>query len=325
MDIFFNQAYANLYKDIEGQCTTFHFQCKYGEIIHIFILRKIKWSIDNNYYYDIVTPYGYGGPLILACQDIQKLMNEYYVAFSDYCNKNNIICEFIRFHLFDNVDVRKYYYGETKATLENVIVNTTGSYEDIWKNYNHKIRKNVNKALKQGLTVVYEENDKHLDAFLDIYYTTMKRNNASQFYYFKKEYFEQIVHSLFGSFVFFYIFYENKIISTELVLFSKNYAYSFLGGTNENYYDYRPNDLLKNEIIKWCNLKNIQKFILGGGHQSGDGIYIYKRFFANEPDVMFYTGKYIFNKSKYTYFVEKRKEENSEFDLNSNYFPLYRA
>ena len=325
-DLYFNPNYAKVYKDIDGDSDTFVFDSPYGKITYTYILRKIKWPIDGQTYFDIVTPYGYGGPYCENVTDMQQLMAAYREAFTKHCVEHNIICEFHRFHLFDNVDFRENYFGETIELSANVVVNTKGDFEnDIWNRYDRKVRKNVRKAESNGLEIIIEGNTNHLDDFLNIYDLTMDRNNADSYYYFGKEYFLNIERLLSDNFMYFHVVKDGKIISTELVLCSEKYAYSFLGGTLADYYEYRPNDYLKNEILKWCNRTGREKFILGGGYHKDDGIYKYKRCFTPDPDVMFYIGRYIFNQEVYDKAVEMRAKDDPNFDKETGYFPKYRG
>lgn len=324
-DLYFDPNYAKVYEEIDGKSETFYFSCPYGEIQNTFILRPVKWELNGKKWFDIVTPYGYGGPLVLSYTDKEKLMEAYQTAFAAYCLEHNIVCEFIRFHLFDNVDIRECYYGETANVLDNVVVDTTGQYDDIWMKYEHKVRKNVKKALNNGLEICIEQNLNHLDEFLEIYYATMDRNQATDYYYFKRSYFENIARLLPENYMYFHVMKDGKVISTELVLCSEDYAYSFLGGTNEEYYSMRPNDFLKDAIVKWCNETGKKCFVLGGGYHKDDGIYRYKRSFTKTPDVPFYVGRTILNQETYDRFVELRAAEEPDFDRESPYFPLYRV
>lgn len=324
-DLYFDPNYAKIYENIDGKSETFHFTCPYGQMRNTFILRPVKWALDGKQWFDIVTPYGYGGPVVLSCTDMEKLMAAYREAFTAYCLEHNIVCEFIRFHLFDNVDVRQHYYGETMNVLDNVVVDTALSYETIRMNYEHKVRKNVNKAISNGLTMCIERSLDHLEDFLGIYYATMDRNQATDYYYFKRSYFEDIARLLPENFMYFHVMKEGKVISTELVLCSEDYAYSFLGGTDTEYYAMRPNDFLKDAIIRWCSDTGRKYFVLGGGYHREDGIYRYKRSFTKAPDVPFYVGRAILNREAYDRFVELRAAEAPDFDRDSAYFPLYRA
>lgn len=325
-DLYFNPNYAKVYKDIDGDSDTFVFECEYGKITNTFILRKVQWEVEGQTYYDIVTPYGYGGPKTENVTDIKKLMEEYKKAFAAYCKEKNIVCEFIRFHLFDNVDVRENYYGETLHLLDNVVVDTTGDFDQkIWMSYEHKVRKNVKKALKNDLQIIIENNTDHLDDFLKIYNDTMDRNKAEDYYYFTEKYFKSIAELLPENFMYFHVVKDGVVCSTELVLCSEKYAYSFLGGTLTDYYEFRPNDFLKNEIIKWCNQTGRERFILGGGYHKEDGIYKYKRCFTPDHDVPFYAGRYIFDEEMYNKIVEIRKSVDKDFNDETGYFPKYRG
>lgn len=325
-DLYFNPNYAKVYKDIDGDSDTFVFECPFGKITYTYILRKLKWEIDGQTWYDIVTPYGYGGPYCENVTDMTQLMLAYREAFTKHCQEHNIICEFHRFHLFDNVDFRENYWGETIELLANVVVNTTGDFEnDIWNRYDRKVRKNVRKAESNELEIIIEGNTAHLDDFMNIYDKTMDRNNADPYYYFSKEYFQNIERLLPENFMYFHVLKDGKVISTELVLCSEKYAYSFLGGTLSEYYEFRPNDFLKNEILKWCNRTGREKFILGGGYHKDDGIYRYKRCFTPDSDVPFYIGRYIFNQEVYNKAIEARANEDANFDRNTGYFPTYRG
>ena len=325
-DLYFNPDYAKVYKDIDGESDTFVFECSYGKITYTFILRKIPWKINGISYFDIVTPYGYGGPLAEDVTDIVALLSEYKKAFIEYCNKRNIICEFIRFHLYDNMNVREHYYGNVLHLLDNVVVNSIGDFEsDMWMKYEYKVRKNVKKAINSGLGIIIENDLSYIEDFLSIYTNTMDRNNADDYYYFTEQYFKSIANLLPENFMYFHVVKDDKIISTELVLCSEKYAYSFLGGTLTDYYAYRPNDYLKNEIIKWCNRTGREKFILGGGYHKEDGIYKYKRCFTQDMDVPFYVGSYIFDEDIYNEIVRIRKSVDKIFDENTGYFPKYRG
>src|SRR6478735_1307981 len=81
LDVYFDDNYGKLYEKVEnGKAEIFNFNYKFGIIKNQFIKREIPIRINNEIYYDIVTPYGYGGPVIIKCEE------------------NKIVSEFIRFH-----------------------------------------------------------------------------------------------------------------------------------------------------------------------------------------------------------------------------------
>jgi len=322
-DTFFQPEYGKLYEKLEGGiCETFEYKCGTGVVHNMYIKRPVPWLVHGEQYYDVLTPYGYGGPVVVEGIASQELLFGYYAAWSAYCHKNGIAAEFIRFHLFDNTDLRDAFPGEIVHISDNVVRRLDDTMDVMWMEFEHKVRKNVKKAQSNGLTVTADVTGTELDAFLNIYYSTMERNNAKDCYYFDRAYFQSIIDTLPGRFMFFHVWHKDTIVSTELVLCSGRYVYSFLGGTLDEYYPMRPNDLLKYEIIKWSRETGHEAFILGGGYCGNDGIYRYKKAFAPGADVPFYIGRIIHNQYIYDALVEKRRLDGP---MNEGFFPQYRG
>lgn len=322
LDVFFLPEYGKLYEQIEnGECRTFCFVTDTIRIQNVFIKRPVPWLVDGVQYYDVTTPYGYGGPVVIEGTATPEMIDNYYSAWSAYCKVEKIVAEFIRFHLFDNIQLRETFPGEVIHVTENVVRQLDVSIDRIWTEFEHKVRKNVKKALNNELTVTTDSIGEQLGAFLDIYYKTMERNEAKSFYYFDRAYFQAIIDTLPGQFMFFHVWKDAVVISTELVLCSYKYVYSFLGGTLDEYYPMRPNDLLKYEIIKWSKDTGHQAFILGGGYSAHDGIYKYKKAFSQNGDVPFYIGRKVWDEYVYNKLIEMRNDSI----LNECFFPLYRG
>lgn len=121
--------------------------------------------------------------------------------------------------------------------------------------------------------------------------------------------------------MFFHAVHEGRIVSTELVIYGAEHAYSYLGGTDKETFDLRPNDFLKYEIIKWTKEKGLKSFVLGGGYGADDGIFQYKLCLAPNGVQEFYIGRRIFDRQAYDTLVALRGDE----PLNEKFFPLYRS
>ncbi len=324
-DVFFQTEYGKLYESIDGGvCETFDFSCAYGSVRHMFIKRPVPWLVDGRQYYDIRTPYGYGGPVASDVTDIDALAEAYNAAFAEYAADSGIVSAFIRFHLYDNVDLRVRYGPETVYMQDNIVCDLTPPLPEQWMRFDHKVRKNVNRAVRAGLSVLVDAAGERLDDFLRVYYDTMERNHAGTYYYFDRTYFTAIRDTLPGRYCYFHVLEDDAIVATELCLCSDKYVYSFLGGTLAEHYANRPNDLLKHEIIRWGKETGREKFILGGGYHKGDGIYSYKKAFAPYPEgeVPFYAGKTVYNPEVYGKLAARAAEGKS---LDEGYFPLYRG
>jgi len=313
--------YVEAFKDHgDGEPLLFYFESDNNRGINVVMKRDINSNglfnnnIGSNKYYDIRTPYGYGGWLFENDNDV----NEAYKLYIDWCKNNNIICEFVRFSLFDR---REDYYGEVTPRIHNIVRSLEGNFDDIYQNFERRHRKDLKKT--GDLEIIIENDGKYLDEFLDIYYSTMDRNNAEQEYYFKKDFYEKL-NSMKENIMYFHVALDGKIISTELVIMDGNNMYSYLGGTNTEYYSYHPNHFIKYHIIKWGNEHGYKNFVLGGGYGEDDGIYLFKKGFAPEGIYQFYTGQKVFNEEVYKSLVEIRKQEGLNIEGNK-YFPLYRA
>lgn len=322
-DVFFRPEYGKLYEKIEGGvCEFFEYKGADGTVRNMYIKRPVPWLVDGKQYYDVSTPYGYGGPFLADGISSPELIASYYQKWTEHCKANQIVAEFIRFHLFDNAAFRTAYPGEVVQVSNNVVRDLNPSQDEMWMQFEQKVRKNVKRAMSNGLRISIETDGSQLDEFLHIYYATMERNNAKDYYYFERSYFEDIIKTLPDSFAFFNVWHDDVMISTELVLCSDKYVYSFLGGTLDEYYPLRPNDFLKWEIIKWSKETGHTAFILGGGYGADDGIYRYKKAFAPGDDVPFYVGRSVFNEAVYKQLVAEREKAGR---FNTNYFPLYRG
>jgi len=219
--------------------------------------------------------------------------------------------------------------GEVLDNAPNVVRFLDMDENALWRDYAHKVRKNVNRARASGLRIEIDETGKRLDEFIQIYHDTMQRRNANAGYYFPRDFFEQICLNLNSQFVFFHALSGNMVVSTELVLISARYVYSFLGGTKEEFFDQRPNDLLKHHIILWGRENGKRAFVLGGGYGGPDGIYRYKLSFAPRGEIKFRTGRIIFDQQAYEKLVAMRREWEQQqgrvWVPRPDFFPMYRS
>lgn len=324
-DVFYLHAYVQAFmqeKEKNGEPVLLWYENGADRAVNVVFKRdvskdeKMAGKIPPNQYFDLVTPYGYGGFWGVVA-DYDALNRAYH----EYCCEKKYVCEFVRFELFS--EYRRNYGGQAETRTHNVVRSLALAEEELWMDFKQKVRKNVKRAKKNGLRVIWEDTEEHLPEFLDIYYGTMERSDAEKDYYFSKNFFETLGRMKENR-MYFYVVYEEKIISAELVLYGSENAYSYLGGTDQGYFDLRPNDFLKYEIIKWAKEKGLKNFVLGGGYGTDDGIFQYKTSFAPDGVVDFYTGKKIFDEDAYQYLLKLREKENP-MCRESLYFPQYRA
>jgi len=314
-DIHFTPGYAQIFSQ-EGDARLFVYEKGDQLVVYPFLLRQVTISAGN--YYDITSPYGYGGPLY--SKDVDKsLINDFYTRFQQYCQENKIITEFIRFHpLLQNHEIMSDQL-EVQRSSTVVFIDLAKDNDEIWVGYQRSNRKNIKKAEREGVKVTIEATPQHFAEFMDIYLQTMQRNLADQFYYFSPAFFNQLHLNLKNQYVYAHAWLNGQLVSTELLLYNQNYIHSFLGGTLAEYFPYRPNNLLKHEVIKWAKQQGIRYFILGGGKSDDDGIFKYKNTFSGDL-AGYYIGKKIHDWDT----VVKLTGAISQVDTDTGYFPPYR-
>ena len=312
-DVFYHPGFAKacqngLYKKHQVKCAVWEY--KNGTILYPFVLRNfLQYS-----YMDITGLYGRGG----IAQDIDDInqINKFYSAFSEYCLKAGIVCSFDRYHPI----LENHLYADHSSKLINIgkfiVLDLNNSIEQIEREYKHNHRKSIKKAERSGITFFFEDNLDHLDEFINIYKLTLIRNNADDFYYFEKEFYEGLYENLQGKFIFYYAVADGKVISCELVLFDKLYAHSFLGGTLLDYMQIGANVFLKKEIIRDLKKRKISNYCLGGGVQKDDGIYKYKLWFAPNGAISSYIGGVVYDLSAYNNLKIYMDSQNISFDSN---------
>jgi hypothetical protein len=299
-----------------------------GGILFPFLLRPLArelWSQTSESACDIVSPYGYGGAFAWNCSENNASI--FWNEFEAWAGANKVAASFVRLSLF--LDQQVPFKGSVASDRLNIVRSLNQTPEELWRDFEHKVRKNVNCAKRADLTVEIDHQGRRLDEFLKIYYTTMERCGANGSYYFTKELFQSLIRNLVGHYAFFHAISNGTIVSTELVLVSANNIYSFLGGTLSEAFAQRPNDLLKYEIILWGCRTGKKAFILGGGYDGEDGIYRYKKSFAPNGIMPFYVGRQVYDQVAYDRLILKRRvyEENQgkAWKPIPGYFPEYRA
>ena len=270
---------------------------------------------------DIVGPYGYGGAFCRQ-RDGSLKATEFWSEFDEWALEQGVVSEFMRLSLFGNevLDLP----GEIEERQLNVVRELVSPLDEIWSQCEHKVRKNVKRAQEEGVEVRIDERAEHLPEFMRVYRETMERRRLGNAYRFSTAFFERLT-SLDGLVVLFHAFYRARVVSSEVVLVSANRVYSFLGGTLEDAFDVRPNDLLKFEIIRWAKDAGKQAYVLGGGYEPGDGVFRYKRSFAPDGCVPFLTGKRILRPDAYRALQTAHSHAlTASSGHDDGYFPAYR-
>lgn len=300
----------------------------HGTVLIPLVVRRIpeELAAGPTQLADASSPYGYGGPY----GSPPEALAEAWGVLAQNMKSLGLVSLFGRLALDAAAPAQVPGRVSVRSSADNVVVGLHRSEEEQWTHYEHKVRKNVKKALRAGLTMRVAESFTDIDEFSALYAATMERRGAAAWYRFDREFFANLTDRLPGSYVAAEVRdAEGVLVSAELVLASDAYLYSFLGGTLPQAFPHAPNDLLKHEVINYGRRTGRVGYVLGGGYAANDGIFKYKRSFDVDGVVPFQRVEIIGDPAAYVRLVEQRASsmvaagDNPEAD--PGFFPAYRA
>lgn len=323
-DIYFEPNYGKLYEKMEnGKCEIFEYASELGTVYHMFIKREIDSRVDGIVWYDLITPYGYGGPIITECKKgcRNDLVKQFESKFAEYCKINRIVSEFIRFHPIvgnakDFKDIYDIFY------LRNTVGTSLADFDDPFQSeFSKSCRKNIRRALKAGVTYRITENPRDIGSFKKIYYSTMDRNKASDFYYFDDEYFGQCIELLDRHLLLVEAIYNDQTIAEGLYFIYEKNIHIHLSGTLSDFLHLSPAYILRYAITEWGKEKGYKLIHHGGGRTNSpdDDLYLFKKRFGQNTEFEFHIGKKIWNEELYKKLCNKKG-----IDFQVDFFPAYR-
>ncbi|WP_029089319.1 lipid II:glycine glycyltransferase FemX [Brevibacterium album] len=336
---FAHPGYGELVLPAGGRLLAAAFEGTEGSVLYPLVLRRI----GGTGLHDLASPYGYGGPLAWggpaaagaeaertpapastgAHAPRAELARRFWTAFDAWAGDRAVVTEFVRLSLFDDV---LPYPARVRPRLVNYVRELPGTAEELWAGMAPKVRQNVRRARRCGLSTRVDRTGAMLDDFLRIYHGTMTRLGSQQWYRFDREFFERLHRALPGRLAYVHAMHDGVPVSVDLVVFGADTAYYFLGGTDAEAFGLRPNELVKVHAMELAQELGCARFVLGGGVRTGDGLERYKRGFAPEGAQMFCSGERVLDPGAYVQLTGAgRGEGAAEAEGPDVFFPAYRS
>lgn len=328
-DIYYNYDYFDIYvKNFGVKSEAVVWLDQYISIFWSHLIREIPNTFDNPLIsFDLISPYGYGGPLI-NCKTNNRLnilnsLRSFIEEYLEFARSNNYICEFIRFHpILRNWELFSDGFQNIIAldhSNDTVYVDLSTNLDQIWQGIRKGHRYNIKKTMHEGCEakILLNPSDSDIDEFISLYYSTMKKCQASKKYFFQptfiKDHFSQLSATLVR------IDYDELLIGASMFIAGKSCIHYHLSGSNNTIKGIYPSELILWSVIKWAKEKNLKYFHLGGGLKINDSLFGFKNGFSNKK-LPFYTGRILFDYEKYEILTKSCNNTN----LNQNFFPAYR-
>lgn len=330
-DVYFSPQYAQIYeRKGDGAAHCFIYRSANGLVLYPFLLRRINDLAlfhDVEECWDIITPYGYGGPLYSATdeQSLPQLVRGFLESFHTYCDGHRIVTEFARLHpLLGNhrmlPESSKVFHHET------IYIDLRQSEQDLWKEIRKGHKSSIKKALRFQVKVVRDEDGRYTEQFHKLYINTMRRQQASPSYFFPLSFFKDILELLGQHASLFVALHDEKVVTAAIFMHYGDYVHYHFSGSDADYLHLCANHLLVYEVAKWAQQQGAQFFHLGGGLQPNDSLFMFKSGFSDKR-APFYTYRRIHDSACYEQLGKRKLEVEglSGSAVDDGFFPQYRA
>ena len=305
----------------DGDPLLFYYNDGHNRGINVSMKRSIiedshfKGVLDDDRYFDLATPYGYGGWLIEG--NTVQLFKDY----ERWCLKNNIVSEFVRFHpLIGNHEAVGEHYDV--IPLGATVAMDLSSPEVIWENIVSKNRNMIRKAIKNGVRVYNGRFPQIFQEFKEVYDSTMDKDEAEEYYYFDNKFYKSILEDLPENAQIFWAEKDGVVIAASIMLECNGFMNYHLSGSMREYSSLAPTNLLLYKAAIWGSTHGLKSLYLGGGVGSGeDSLFKFKKAFYKGELHRFYIGRKVFDSDVYQELTMMRGDSIE----NVNYFPVYRG
>jgi len=311
-DIYFNSKYAKMNNlSLDSNPILFSFYDNNFFWLYSFIMSPINkkfYPLQENCYFDIETPYGYGGPI--SNTDDETFLNHAQNEFFNWCHENNIVAEFVRFHpvinnfrfyqMLDSLEINRYTISSNLKELPAI-------------RYDQKTRNMIRKFRKNNFNIsITKCKDKFLK-FVEIYKKNIISKNVSKFYLFNEKYFQQLYEIInkYGCIIFSEDNEEN-FLGGIVILNGKKISHYHLSATIKSSEYAGLTNALLDKALDFAKDSNLEYFHFGGGNSASkeDNLFKFKKKMGNVEN-KFYIGKKIHNLEIYNTIKENWSKLNN--------------
>lgn len=264
---------------------------------------------------DVVTPYGYGGPVGVGAS---PPWSSFAAAYSAWCAAEGVLTSFVVFHpLFGN-DAHASSLGFHRVPLGGTVAWSLSEPDPRARMHKHH-RRMVRRAEGAGLVASVDASPSSLDEFVAIYEHAMKRLEASSFYLFGPSYWEALLRDVPLQRVDVRDA-DGSLVAGVLGMGEPPWLHYHLGAAADAARGTGASHLALCTLAEWGREEGFTTLHLGGGVSgAADSLLEYKLRFAPEGLIPSATGRAVHDLAEY-----ERLTGSSDVDW-AGFFPAYRA
>ena len=312
-DVYLRRAYveASCLLD-EGRPAFLHVAGAGGDVAFPCIVRPVPDGASS----DVTTPYGYGGPVAAGAA---PPVDAFWESYERWCAETGVVSTFLRFHpLLEN-----YRYAGRSVRVERLADTIAWSLDEgddrvVFERMHRHHRRVVRKA-EERVDVEAHASPERRDEFASLYEATMRRQNASDFYFFPPAYWDALAARLRDRLVRFDARADGELVGSILCFDSPPWLHYHLGASSEQARSLGAMHLLHYRAACWAKARGARAFHLGGGVGGReDSLWEYKRRFAPDGRRAAWIGKMVHDERAYRALTGTQALELDGF------FPAYR-
>ena len=335
IDAYYTAEYARVFSDVEdGLGYAYLVEDPWGNhILYPFVRRDLSklehTGREGQGLFDIVTPYGYGGPTYVGADCRRdEMMSGFRRSFSHYCSREGIVSEFVRYHPL----IRNYLYELGNVDLgvirTTIVMRPETDEQIIMSRLPSKTRNMVRRAVNAGVIVRFtlSPDDEELQTFIRLYSDTMNRRHAEDFYLFPVATIKQMFESMCGSIALFTAHAtDGSPVSSAIILHGGPFIHYHLSGSDPSRMPPGTNNLLLVKAAAWGASVGATEFHLGGGYSEGDSLFKFKASMSSERRE-FAIGRAIHDPVNYGKLANIAADRLGPTSASAQgFFPAYRA
>ncbi|WP_242395244.1 GNAT family N-acetyltransferase [Anaeromyxobacter oryzisoli] len=321
-DVFFAPEYVAANECVlGGTAECFVYEERGATVVYPYIKRPI----DGSGYFDISSPYGYGGHM-KSPRDAP--VPGFAAAFHEHCRDAGIVSEFVRYNpLYGNH--RDIEPPPVAVSLHQSVVcaELRADGPELRAPFRKEVAKKLRKARDAGLEVIDDAEGRFFEAFTDQYRATMRLRGAAPFYFFPDAFYASIEGAL-GRWARLLVAVSGeRIAGTLLILHGPRFAYNYLSSSDPDFRALGTNDLLQVAALQWALNAGKERYLLGGGLRGEDSLFQYKARFA-DGRAQFHLGRRVHLPDVYERLCDEgmQRERSAPDEYRSrSWFPLYRS
>jgi hypothetical protein len=305
-DVYFLRDYVEASCLIDtGQPTYLHASGKKGDVLFACIVRD-----DPT---DVITPYGYGGPVALGPE---APVERFWQLYEVWCRERGVVTSFLRFHpLLGNQRDAPLHVERLGRTVAWRLDRTI----DLRSAMDRYRRREIRMAEREGLETRIEERPASLDEFIALYEQTMRRKGAADFYLFPAAYWRALRGPLGRCLVRVEVRRGVELHASLLLFATWPWIHYHLSASSDEGRTTWATHLALFAAARWGQERGYERLHLGGGFGGReDSLFEFKRRFCPNGLAVSAIGKAVHDTVRY------RKLSGSDPTALLSYFPAYR-